>query len=486
MYSAIPQGLSGFVSEDIPSAYLLRARAKALAGIEPIRYDCCINSHICYAGHYKHLEKCPECDEPRFSGHDSHGKPRPRRQFLYIPLIPRLSAFLQSTHMAKLMEYRSTHTNVPGVFTDIFDGENYQQLRSTPITVQDKPVHPPANYFEDDRDIALGLSTDGYGIFTRGQATAWPLIIFIYNLPPELRNHVEHILALGVIPGPNKPSNVDSFLIPLHEELFKLAEGVKTYDIQSRSMFLLRAFLLLIFGDFPAVSMLMKMKGVNGISPCRNCKIKAIPIPGDTNSTHYIPLTTDLTNLGRNHMELMADAKRVDEAESLAAANRIARETGIKGTPLLSTLDSVALPQSFPPDFMHIIWENVIKTLVGLWTGDYKGIGEGEESYRIDASTWKAIGAGGMASGSTIPSTYSPRIPDVSKKGSYLSADMWSFWTLYLAPVLLRNCFKKPKYFTHFIELVRLLHICMQFEISAMEIEELQTGFKKWVEEYQR
>ena len=77
MYSAIPQGLSGFVSEDIPSAYLLRARAKALAGIEPIRYDCCINSHICYAGHYKHLEKCPECDEPRFSGHDSHGKPRP-------------------------------------------------------------------------------------------------------------------------------------------------------------------------------------------------------------------------------------------------------------------------------------------------------------------------------------------------------------------------------------------------------------------------
>jgi hypothetical protein len=135
---------------------------------------------------------------------------------------------------------------------------------------------------------------------------------------------------------------------------------------------------------------------------------------------------------------------------------------------------------------MHIVWENVIKTLVGLWTGDYKKINEGKECYQISASAWKAIGADGAASGSTIPSAYSPRIPDISKKGSYLSADMWSFWALYLAPVLLRNQFKKPEYFTHFIKLVCLLHICLQFEISASEIEELQTGFREWVEEYKR
>jgi len=270
------------------------------------------------------------------------------------------------------MQYRSTRQHFPDISSDIFDGEYYQQLCSTPITIQGKPVDPPANYFEDDRDIALGLSTDGYGIFSNGQATAWPLIIFIYNLPPELRVHAEHILALGVIPGPNKPAKIDSFLIPLHEELFQLTKGVKTYDIQSMKSFLLRAFLILLFGDFPAISMLMNMKGVNGISPCRNCKITAIPIPGDTNHTHYVPLITDLTNLGRKHVELMADAKQVDEAESIAATDRIARETGIKGTPLLSTLDSLAFPQSFPLDFMHIAWENVVKTLIGLWTGKYK------------------------------------------------------------------------------------------------------------------
>ena len=183
---------------------------------------------------------------------------------------------------------------------------------------------------------------------------------------------------------------------------------------------------------------------------------------------------------------MMADAKRVDEAESLAAANRIAKETGIKGTSILSALDSVVFPQSFPLDFMHIAWENVIKTLIGLWTGDYKGTGEGKENYRIDSARWKAIGAAGATSISTIPSAYCPRIPDVSKKGSYLSADMWSFWTLYLAPVLLRNSFKKTRYFSHFIQLVHLFHICIQYEISEEEVEELRLGFKSWVEEYER
>ena len=182
----------------------------------------------------------------------------------------------------------------------------------------------------------------------------------------------------------------------------------------------------------------------------------------------------------------MAEAKRVDEAETLTAAKQIAKETGIKGTPILSTLDSVVLPQSFPPDFMHIVWENTIPTLVALCTGNYKGIGEGKECYGIDSKVWKEIGAEGAVSGSTIPSVFSPQIPDILKKGSYFSADMWSFWTLYLAPILLQDRFRKSKYYVHFIDLVHLLCICMQFEISKAEIERLRAGFKKWVGDYKR
>ena len=54
---------------------------------------------------------------------------------------------------------------------------------------------------------------------------------------------------------------------------------------------------------------------------------------------------------------------------------------------------------------------------------------------------------------------------------------MWSFWTLYLGPILLRRCFRRPKYYTHFIHLVHLLNICLQFEITDDEIEEVRMGF---------
>ena len=39
MFSAMPEALSGFISSNLPSEYLLHARARELAGIEPVRYS---------------------------------------------------------------------------------------------------------------------------------------------------------------------------------------------------------------------------------------------------------------------------------------------------------------------------------------------------------------------------------------------------------------------------------------------------------------
>lgn len=469
------------------SEHVLRSKAQALAGVEPLRFDCCVNSCVCFTGHYASLEKCPRCNQPRFEV-GSHGKKKPRSQFFYIPLIPRLIAYLKSPPVASAMQYRSQHQHVPGSFRDIFDGTNYQALQSAPITIHGEPIDPPTTYFQDPRDIALGLSTDGYGILTHGQATAWPLILFNYNLSPEMRFHSDNLLALGVIPGPNKPGDIDSFLVPLAEVFFLLAAGVGTYDVLSESQFILRAFLLIVFGDFPAVSMLMKMKGVNGISPCRSCKIKAIPVPTDNNrtGTYYVPPSTDLTGLGRSHGELMAQADLVDKASTKAEAEMFSKEFGIKGRSILSELDSMSFPQSFPPDFMHIAWENVTNTLVTLWSGDYKGLDEGNHKYHINKAAWKEVGARGAASSANIPSTFGPQIPNIFEKGSFMTADMWSFWVQFLAPVFLRDSFEKPECYEHFIDLVYLFGLCLQRDISAADVDTIRTGFINWVDGYSR
>ena len=88
----------------------------------------------------------------------------------------------------------------------------------------------------------------------------------------------------------NQPKDFDSFLWPLVEELLKLAARIKTFGLSSDEVFALRAFLILIFGDIPAVSMVMRMKGHNGLVPCRMCKITALRTPNSRSPVHYVPL----------------------------------------------------------------------------------------------------------------------------------------------------------------------------------------------------
>jgi hypothetical protein len=62
---------------------------------------------------------------------------------------------------------------------------------------------------------------------------------------------------------------------------------------------------------------------------------------------------------------------------------------------------------------------------------------------------------------------------------------MWSFWTLYLGPILLRCQFSDEKYYHHFIDLVQLLNICLQFEYTKQDIDIVRAGFIAWVLKYE-
>jgi hypothetical protein len=247
--------------------------------------------------------------------------------------------------------------------------------------------------------------------------------------------------------------------------------------------------------------MFMRMKGHNGLSPCRMCKIIGLRIPGSRNNAHYVPLDRsrhpsvaadaravqvyDGGNLPmRTQSEIIAQGRQVEAAKTEAESERLAKTTGVKGVSVLSYLGSLSFPGSFPYDFMHLIWENLLKNLILLWTGEFKGLDSGREDYELSKAVWEGIGARTASAFDTIPSAYGSRVPNIAKDRPNVSAEMWSFWAIYLGPVLLRRRFKNRKYFTHFIELVRLLTICLQFEITDEEIEDVRVGFINWVRIY--
>lgn len=488
-----------FHHHKIPSLKITKARVEFLAAYRPVSYDCCVNSCICYVGPHEMETHCPYCQSPR-KNNEGHS----RKTFTYSPIIPRLKGFFKNPELVKLMHYRSTYTSQPDTIQDIFDGENYKRLKEEFVMVGG--VRQGHKYFSNENDIALGLSLDGFCPFKRRSQTCWPLIIFNYNLPPDIRFHLCHLLCAGVIPGPQKPKDADSFVYPLILELLEFLMGIPTFDIQRDELFALRAFLIVVFGDIPAISMIMRMKGHNAIFPCRMCMIKGVRVPDTRNTSHYVPLYRanhptvladehDLeipiynpANLPlRTHEQFLEQARNVQLAPTSAEEQRRAKACGIKGIPVLSHLSSLSFPSSFPFDFMHLVWENLIPNLVLLWTGKFKGLDEGDESYRFNPGVWEAIGEATKNSGSTVPAAYATARPhNIAEDASASTADSWSFWALYLGPVLLKGRFSKEAYYKHFVRLIKLLRICLQFEISKNELSEIREGLQDWVKTFER
>jgi hypothetical protein len=217
-------------SPSVPPLRNCHRRLSELAGFDSIKFDCCINSCVCYAPEvYRDLEACPFCKEPRYNR-----RKEPRKQCSMLPLIPILLALVQAQQKLQEMKYHSQFCPKPEGMTDIFDGEKYKKMKSTHVSIDGHPL--PHKFFSDSRDIALGLATDGFSPFKKRRVTAWPIVLINYNLPPHLRFRRENLICIGCVPGPKKPKDFDSYLWYFIMEMLRLAVGVKAFDGENQFM----------------------------------------------------------------------------------------------------------------------------------------------------------------------------------------------------------------------------------------------------------
>jgi hypothetical protein len=209
-----------------------------------------------------------------------------------MPLIPYLCALMSNRTYATCLQYcanKHAKAHIPGMTTDIFDGLHYCLLLEEHVIVGEQKLSQ--KYFSDHHDIALGFATNGFAPFKKWKHITWILLIFNYNLPPDQCFQKDNILCVGIIPGPKKPWDADSFIYPLMRELLKLATNVSAYDALSKSLFSLHMYVITGFANIPAISMLMHMKGHNAVCPCQMCKILGIRILDLQNKMLYMLLS---------------------------------------------------------------------------------------------------------------------------------------------------------------------------------------------------
>ncbi|KAF9441077.1 hypothetical protein P691DRAFT_792364 [Macrolepiota fuliginosa MF-IS2] len=151
-------------------------------GLVSVRHDMCPNSHVAYTGPFSGLDKCPTCSQSHYLLESG----KSRQQFHMIPLGPQLQALCPTCELP--------------VYEDIYYG--YAYLKA----VQEGSIA--------SNDMVVMLSIDGAQLYESKQSDCWIYIWIILNLSPKIRYCQDHVLIGGIIPGPHKPENLDSFIYP--------------------------------------------------------------------------------------------------------------------------------------------------------------------------------------------------------------------------------------------------------------------------------
>jgi len=179
-----------------------------ISGVVSVLDDMCINSCTAFVGPFADATECPVCQEPRYKVQKS-GKKVPRQHACTIPLGPQLQALHRSPESAAALTYRDQKTKeileafrttplTDCVYEDIFSGSDLRNLVTNPeITLS-------------VNDITVSFSLDGAQLYQNKKLDTWIAIWIINDYDPKMHYKKKHVLPALVIPGPNKPKNLDT------------------------------------------------------------------------------------------------------------------------------------------------------------------------------------------------------------------------------------------------------------------------------------
>ncbi|KAF8546758.1 hypothetical protein OG21DRAFT_1490856 [Imleria badia] len=233
-----------------------------------------------------------------------------------------------------------------------------------------------------------------------------------------------------------------------------LAYGIPTFDTVEQTMFQMHAYIIFKLGDIIAIEKFMQIKGHNAIYPCRSCKIQATR---GTGKTYYVPLQPPKST---SHQEFIDTVTKLNGAMTKAERARIAKETGIKDLPGLC--------------------RNVIPNLVDLWTGQFKGLDTGDKDFEISQHIWEEIGKETAAAVKDIPASFVQVLSNITTDQTFFTTESWSFWFIYLTPILLKGRFPKDKYYKHMCELADIMKITLQFRCTLEQVRDIEEHLVGW------
>ncbi|KAG8905503.1 hypothetical protein FRC00_013220 [Tulasnella sp. 408] len=186
----------------------------------------------------------------------------------------------------------------------------------------------------------------------------------------------------------------------------------------------------------------------------------------------------------RTHQQVLEALKEIAEARTKKEKERLQTFWGLTGKKsYIFHFPGADFVSSTPFDFMHMMLTNNTKNYTKILQGKFKTFDS--DDFVLPAAVWTEIGNEIVAANRTIPAAFVSYLPDIWKERSSYTAELYSFWIVYAAPILLHQRLPSP-YYEHLVKFGTIIKYCLKLTITTEELEELEEMCISWVEEYER
>lgn len=376
----------------------------------------------------------------------SSGKPRhyPISIYCFKRLKATLQMLVSDSSFLEVCEYTRKQVFLENsVYRDVHDGKLWRELSDpdgTPF------LSKPYRY-------GLLLNVDWFQPFKHVMYSVGVMFITILNLPREERFKIKNVILVGIIPGPKEPSlTMNSLLAPLVSDLLDLWEGV-SFRIASGGFAEVRCALLGVSCDIPAGRKVCGFLGHSANLGCTRCLQNF-----SSTSSHR-----DYSNFNRDSWPERTNQQHRSDVDSLkqfkTQTDRAQAELKL-GCRYSALLD---LPYFNPVrmlliDPMHNLFLGTSKHVArDIWIG--RDVLSQTNLHTIRQRLEKF----------TIPSDMG-RLPVTIAPGTFLTAEQWKTWTLYLSIYCLHNLLPTEhlECWRHFVLACRRL---CTFEITSTDLK---------------
>ncbi len=498
---------------DILTYHQVEKRIADLSGVTPIYIDMCKNTCLAYTGPWEKIDFCVICGQNRYEMRHTSSRSRSKKkvpclQFLTIPLGPQIQARFRTAASAAEMTYRQRCTT--RIFADLERNGFKIPVLSDYVHGQEYIEAVRRGDIKDDSVVVL-LSMDGAQLYASKQSDCWIYIWVILEQAPDVRYKKEHVLIGGIIPGPNKPSNVDSFLFPgLHHVAALMKEGLPIWNEAHKKVEIKFPYLAFATADSPGMSYLSGGVGHKGANGCRLfCGQKGRLKP---NASQYCPATQrphDYDVSGSSHPDINLRAPKDPTAPTpdirywenlhrlLSARNKtqykkLRLETGLSKPSIFIGLPKhrmARIPGCFTGDIMHLAGINIPELLLHLWRGTMQCDPDDDKATWdwavLKGVIWEVHGNAVADARPYLPGSFDRPPRNIAEKiNSSYKAIEWLNYLYGLCPVYLRGILPE-KYWIHFCKLVRGIRLLQQRAVSTADLKEAYVHLIEFCEGYE-